>query len=208
MIGNPGKDYQSPKRRHYPGSIYVYVDDVDAHFERAKAAGAEIVNEPERHVLRRPAPTAPRIPKVTAGRSRRPWRAEWATADCPPTAATPSSSGSSKPCSASTTCTPSTLATAWPTARSAARQRRRGALRRHERYVANGSSTRRSPGSSSRGRRFRFRGHDEVLLDRDTSTTWRVRPDDGRDGQPLPSPRRLPTGGFPTPSGLVEGQGT
>lgn len=48
MMGNPGKDFESPKRGDYPGSqIYVYVDDVDAHFERAKAAGAEIADEPE-----------------------------------------------------------------------------------------------------------------------------------------------------------------
>jgi uncharacterized glyoxalase superfamily protein PhnB len=48
MMGNPGKDFEGPKRGGYPGSqVYIYVDDVDAHFERAKAAGAEIVNEPE-----------------------------------------------------------------------------------------------------------------------------------------------------------------
>ena len=48
MMGNPGKDFESPKRGGYPGTqIYVYVDDVDAHFERAKAAGAEIASEPE-----------------------------------------------------------------------------------------------------------------------------------------------------------------
>ena len=29
------------------GSILCYVDDVDAHFERARAAGAEILSEPE-----------------------------------------------------------------------------------------------------------------------------------------------------------------
>lgn len=28
------------------GGVYVYVEDVDAHFARAKAAGAEIVREP------------------------------------------------------------------------------------------------------------------------------------------------------------------
>lgn len=28
-------------------SLYVYVDDVDAHFEKARAAGAKIVSEPE-----------------------------------------------------------------------------------------------------------------------------------------------------------------
>ena len=29
--------------------FYVYVDDVDAHFDRAKAAGAEIREEPHEH---------------------------------------------------------------------------------------------------------------------------------------------------------------
>jgi uncharacterized glyoxalase superfamily protein PhnB len=28
------------------GQVYVYVDDVDAHFARAKAAGASILEEP------------------------------------------------------------------------------------------------------------------------------------------------------------------
>ena len=47
MMGDPGDDFQSPKRGGYVGAqINVYVDDVGAHFERAKAAGAEIVNEP------------------------------------------------------------------------------------------------------------------------------------------------------------------
>jgi PhnB protein len=48
MLGGPGKDYRNPKR---PGGVtqlvHVYVDDVDDHFERAKEAGATIVNEPE-----------------------------------------------------------------------------------------------------------------------------------------------------------------
>ena len=34
-------------------SVLVYVDDVDAHYEQAKAAGAQIVQEPGRTVLRR-----------------------------------------------------------------------------------------------------------------------------------------------------------
>jgi PhnB protein len=46
-LGDPGDDYRNPKEL---GSatvdIYVLVDDVDAHFERAKAAGAEIRDEP------------------------------------------------------------------------------------------------------------------------------------------------------------------
>ena len=48
MMGDPGPDYQSPKRHgHRSQLIHVYVDEVDAHFERAKAAGATIVSPPE-----------------------------------------------------------------------------------------------------------------------------------------------------------------
>jgi uncharacterized glyoxalase superfamily protein PhnB len=48
MMGDPGDAFESPRRGGYTGSqIHIYVDDVDAHFERAKAAGAEIVDEPE-----------------------------------------------------------------------------------------------------------------------------------------------------------------
>jgi PhnB protein len=47
MLGYPGSDYKSPKKAdHRSGLVHVYVDDVDAHFERAKEAGAEIVMEP------------------------------------------------------------------------------------------------------------------------------------------------------------------
>ena len=61
MLGNPGPDYQSP--RHHAETcadarrwsevsfvidgLHVAVDDVDAHFERARAAGARILSEPE-----------------------------------------------------------------------------------------------------------------------------------------------------------------
>ncbi len=48
MLGTPDKDYKNPKKLGgKTQSIYVYVEDVDAHFERAKAAGAKIVREPE-----------------------------------------------------------------------------------------------------------------------------------------------------------------
>jgi uncharacterized glyoxalase superfamily protein PhnB len=47
MLASGGPDYRSPKRAdHYNALVHVYVDDVDAHFEQAKAAGAEIVMEP------------------------------------------------------------------------------------------------------------------------------------------------------------------
>jgi len=47
MLGDPGPDYENPARGGRIGSqVHVYVDDVDAHFEQAKQAGATIVNEP------------------------------------------------------------------------------------------------------------------------------------------------------------------
>jgi PhnB protein len=47
MLGHPGSDFRSPKNGGYPGAaVHVYVDDVDAHFERARAAGAEIAADP------------------------------------------------------------------------------------------------------------------------------------------------------------------
>jgi PhnB protein len=47
MLGWPGPDYQSPKRTGQREiALYVYVDDVDAHYRRAKAAGATITEEP------------------------------------------------------------------------------------------------------------------------------------------------------------------
>lgn len=47
MMGSPGGSFQNP--RHLGQStqnLYIYVDDVDAHYEKAKAAGAEIIEEP------------------------------------------------------------------------------------------------------------------------------------------------------------------
>lgn len=49
MLATPPRDdYRNP---HGLGgntsSVYTYVDDVDAHFERARAGGAEILQEPE-----------------------------------------------------------------------------------------------------------------------------------------------------------------
>jgi uncharacterized glyoxalase superfamily protein PhnB len=46
MLGAPGGDYRSPKSSGgAPAQVQVYVDDVDAHYARAKAAGAEIRQE-------------------------------------------------------------------------------------------------------------------------------------------------------------------
>lgn len=47
MIGNPGTDYRNPKRLGQATQIlYVYVEDVDRHYEQAKKAGAAIMQEP------------------------------------------------------------------------------------------------------------------------------------------------------------------
>ncbi|HEY8726758.1 MAG TPA: VOC family protein [Gaiellaceae bacterium] len=48
MLGTPPGDYKNPsKLGGKTQSIYVYVDDVDAHYQRVKEAGAKIVSEPE-----------------------------------------------------------------------------------------------------------------------------------------------------------------
>lgn len=61
MLATPTPDYQSPRhhREHCPEAeawsrvpyiidgVLVEVDDVDAHFERAQAAGARILSKPE-----------------------------------------------------------------------------------------------------------------------------------------------------------------
>ena len=48
MLGHPGSDYRSPKRLgNVTQHLYVYVDDVDKHFEHARGAGATILAEPE-----------------------------------------------------------------------------------------------------------------------------------------------------------------
>jgi len=47
-LGEPGENYRSPKRLGASTfGVHVYVDDVDAHCERARAAGAEVSEEPE-----------------------------------------------------------------------------------------------------------------------------------------------------------------
>lgn len=48
MLGHPGPDYANPKRgTGVTVFVHVYVDDVEAHFERAKAAGAEVLTIPQ-----------------------------------------------------------------------------------------------------------------------------------------------------------------
>ncbi len=47
MMGSPGGDYQNPLRLgQVTQSLYIYVDDLDAHYQRARAAGAETIEEP------------------------------------------------------------------------------------------------------------------------------------------------------------------
>jgi len=46
-MGDPGDGYRNPRELGQETvGIYVLVDDVDAHYDRAKAAGAEITEEP------------------------------------------------------------------------------------------------------------------------------------------------------------------
>lgn len=48
MMGCPGPAYRNPKRLGAATQqLYVYVEDVDAHFARAREAGAEILEEPQ-----------------------------------------------------------------------------------------------------------------------------------------------------------------
>lgn len=47
MPGEPMGAYKNPRQiGHVTQGVYVYVDDVDKHFEVAKTAGAKIVEEP------------------------------------------------------------------------------------------------------------------------------------------------------------------
>jgi len=46
-LGSPGPDFKNPKDVGVTVLMHVLVDDVDGHYERAKAAGAEIKDEPE-----------------------------------------------------------------------------------------------------------------------------------------------------------------
>ena len=44
-LGQPGGGFRGPQAVGRTSLVYVLVDEVDAHYERAKAAGAEIVEE-------------------------------------------------------------------------------------------------------------------------------------------------------------------
>jgi uncharacterized glyoxalase superfamily protein PhnB len=45
-LGDPGEQYRNPKKVGETVGIYAIVEDVDGHCERAKAAGAEVDEEP------------------------------------------------------------------------------------------------------------------------------------------------------------------
>ena len=45
-MGDPGDDYRNPRDVGETFGIYVLVDEVDAHCDHARAAGAEITEEP------------------------------------------------------------------------------------------------------------------------------------------------------------------
>lgn len=48
MMGCPGPKYKNPKRLgQSTQSLYIMIDAVDKHFERARKAGAKILEEPE-----------------------------------------------------------------------------------------------------------------------------------------------------------------
>ena len=48
MMGYPGPKYKNPKRLgHLTQCLYVNVDNVDAHFARARKAGAKILEKPK-----------------------------------------------------------------------------------------------------------------------------------------------------------------
>lgn len=48
MMGCPSPDFKGPKHTGQVNhSLYVYVDDVDAHYEHARRAGATVLSEPE-----------------------------------------------------------------------------------------------------------------------------------------------------------------
>lgn len=47
MLGDPGPDYRNPRQLGaVTHLVHVYVDDVDAHCEQARRAGAVILSEP------------------------------------------------------------------------------------------------------------------------------------------------------------------
>ena len=69
MLGHPGPDYRSPKSvGHTTQNLYVYVDDVDKHFQSAKEQGATPMNRPISSTVT--GATAAWIQRATNGSSR------------------------------------------------------------------------------------------------------------------------------------------
>jgi uncharacterized glyoxalase superfamily protein PhnB len=69
MMGNPGAGYQNPKHRGGATQlVYVDIDDVDAHYEASKKAGAGILQELADQFYGDRTYSA-RTPKATSGRS-------------------------------------------------------------------------------------------------------------------------------------------
>src|SRR5437773_8322754 len=72
MMGYPGLNYKNPKRLgQATQSLYVNVDDVDEHFERARKAGATILEDPKDTFYGDRRYGAEEIPKDISGTSRR-----------------------------------------------------------------------------------------------------------------------------------------
>jgi uncharacterized glyoxalase superfamily protein PhnB len=46
MLGSAGAEYQPPRSNDVSHGVLVHVEDVNAHFERVRASGARIVQEP------------------------------------------------------------------------------------------------------------------------------------------------------------------
>jgi uncharacterized glyoxalase superfamily protein PhnB len=72
FLGDPGDDYRSAKHGGgWPTQIQVYVDDVDAHYERAKEAGADPAGAERpalwRQALRRLRPRGPPLDVLDPG---------------------------------------------------------------------------------------------------------------------------------------------
>ena len=48
MMGCPGAEFRAPRHDdRRSGTTYIYVNDVDAHHASVKAAGADVLGEPE-----------------------------------------------------------------------------------------------------------------------------------------------------------------
>ena len=70
MMGRPGSSYKNPKRLGQATQhLYVYVENVDSLFERARAMGASVLEEPK-DALTATGVAVSRTPKGTSGSLR------------------------------------------------------------------------------------------------------------------------------------------